>query len=129
MMNVKNSGLAVSAAVSIAVAALTFLVVTGSLTPQRFALACLGVMVVGTIAWSVLLKRSSGGSDEIDTNADGKVQGGKRPKYILVTLLLLWMVASFWMTRGGPWLPRLVGAAVLVLVLVGAILRRTTQAK
>jgi hypothetical protein len=129
IMNVKGSGLAVSAVIVVVVAALTLLVVTGFLTPQRFALAGLGVMVVGAIAWSILLKRSRGGSDEIDTNADGKVQGGERPKYILVTLLLLWLVATFWMTRGGPWGPRLVGAAVLVLVLVGVILRRTTQVK
>ena len=52
-----------------------------------------------------------------------------KKKGVQVALLLgaaFWLVAAFWMTRGGPWIPRLIGAAMFVLFITGTMLRKTS---
>ncbi len=99
----KNTGLAVSVVTVIAVAALVLLVVTGTLNPQGFAIGCVGVMGGSAIAWFILLKRGGGRTDSFNTTGAPKVQSVDKTKYIRVAVLLLLLIASFWITRGGPW--------------------------
>jgi len=41
--------------------------------------------------------------------------------YIRVAVILALLVLSAWATKGGPWLPRLIGASMLVLFLIGTL--------
>ena len=47
--------------------------------------------------------------------------------YIRVAVILALLVLSAWATKGGPWLPRLIGASMLVLFLIGTL--RATVSK
>jgi hypothetical protein len=122
-INMKNTGLAVSVVTAIAVAVLVLLVITGAMNPQGFAIGCVVVMSVSAITWFILLKRGGGRTDSFNTTGASKVQSSDKTKYVRVAVLLLLLVASFWITR--PWAPRLIGASVLVLVLIGTIVRKT----
>ena len=115
--------LAISIVTAIAVAALVLLAITGTLSAPRFAIGCVGVIGVSAVIWFILLKR--GGADSFKTNGVSKAQNGNRAKYVRVAILLLLLIAGFLITRGGPWIPRLLGASVLMLFWIGTIVRKT----
>jgi hypothetical protein len=82
------------------------------------------VMAVAVIVWTVRLKQSNR-STEIPDVATSSSSRSVSKKGVQVALLLLFLVAAFWITRGGPWIPRLIGAAMLVLFITATALRKT----
>lgn len=122
---VKNAEtVAVSVVTTLAVAVLVFLFVTGVLNPQSFAMGCLVVMGISSTIWYVLLKRGSKHADGFEITIEPRHQSSNKTKHVKVAVILLWLVASFWITRGGPWPPRLIGASVVVLFLIGTMLQK-----
>jgi hypothetical protein len=108
----------------IALAVLVFFVATGSLAPRSFGIDCAIVMIISTFTWAFLLKRTRGDLEALNTRNNALAKSGNKSKAVQVALLLLLMFVSFWLTRGGPWVPRLIGASMLVLFLIGTILRK-----
>lgn len=123
----KNINLNVAITVPVLIAALLSLLVLeiqGHLTPQRFAASCALVMISAVVLWSILLPRT-GPLAETSTkppSVDNRKLNKK--KRLQIILVLLWLITATWITRGGPWLPRLVGAAMLLLFATGIILRK-----
>ena len=100
---------------------LTALLIEGRLNQQTFAIGCVIVMVLAVVIWTVLLKRSNRSllSSSSRPNASKK-------KGLQVALLFLFLALGYWMTRGGPWIPRLIGASMLVLFITGTVLRKAS---
>lgn len=118
------SSIGVPALIIVSLSLLTLLEVEGLLTPKRFAVSCVIVMISAGIIWSVCLtKRLNGTSPETSSIDAGQVNNKK--KQIQIAMVLIFLVLATWMTRGGPWLPRLVGAFMLLLFMTGIVLRKT----
>jgi hypothetical protein len=111
----------------IAIATLVFLLLAGVIDWQVFGIANLGVMIVTAIAWHLVLKRESLHTDGFKPTTPTDSRNWDRAKYIRVVVASVWLVVSLWLTRGGPWLPRLVGVSVLVLYLIATITRKRTE--
>lgn len=106
---------------------LTALLIEGRLNQQAFAIGCVIVMVLAVVIWTVLLKRSNqpaGSSNGADSSSP---PNASKKKGLQVALLLLFLALVFWITRGGPWIPRLIGASMLVLFITGIVLRKPSQ--
>jgi cobalamin synthase len=99
---------------------LTALLIEGRLNQQTFAIACVIVMVLAVVTWTVLLKRSNQPAGSSSPPNVSKKKG------LQVALLLLFLALGFWLTRGGPWVPRLIGASMLVLFITGIVLRKAS---
>lgn len=104
---------------------LTTLLIEGRLNQQTFAIGCVIVMVLAVVIWTVLLKRSSQPAGSSDGAGSSSFPNASKKKSLQVVLLLLFLALVFWMTRGGPWIPRLIGASVLLLFTAGITLRKT----
>ena len=125
-IKMKKARLLVPVFLVISLAALVLFVVTGLLNTQGFAMACLGIMIVSAIVWFMLLKRDKERSvNNVDSTNVFQAQSHDRTKYIGVAVLLLLLIVASWLTRGGLLVPRLIGASVLVLFLIGTIVRKT----
>jgi drug/metabolite transporter (DMT)-like permease len=103
---------------------LVLLSVEGRLNPQTFAISCVIVMALAVVIWTVLLKRANRPVQSPDEVASAGPRHVSKKKALQVALLLLFLMAAFWMTRGGPWVPRLIGASMLVLLITGTVLRK-----
>jgi hypothetical protein len=119
----KNGPIAISVATMIALAVLVFFVATGSLAPRSFGIDCAIVIIISTFTWILLLKRPHGDLEALNKGNSALVKSRNRSKSVQVALLLLLLFVSFWFTRGGPWVPRLIDASMLLLFLIGTILR------
>ena len=102
---------------------LTALLLGGTFTPRGFGIAGIAAMVVCGAVWYFALKPFPQ-----PVNADvTRNQGTKisvKGIYIRVAVILALLVFSAWATKGGPWLPRLIGASMLVLFLIGTLRAR-----
>jgi cobalamin synthase len=105
---------------------LTALLTGARLSQQTFAMGCVIVMVLAVITWTVLLKRSNGSPQSSDRATSSSSRNTGKKKGLQVGLLLIFLVIVFWVTRGGPWIPRLIGASVLILFTTGVALRKTS---
>jgi drug/metabolite transporter (DMT)-like permease len=103
---------------------LVLLSVEGRLNPQTFAISCVIAMALAVVIWTVLLKRTNRPVQSPDEVASAGPRNVSKKKALQVAVLLLFLMAAFWMTRGGPWVPRLIGASVLVLLITGTVLRK-----
>jgi len=113
----KNFNLRVAAVVTAGILGLlAALFLGGTLTLRNFGIAGLVVMAVSGAAWYFTLKSSPRRNQEAKMSVKGF--------YIRVAVILALLVFSAWATRGGPWLPRLIGASVLVLFLIGTLRAR-----
>jgi cobalamin synthase len=99
---------------------LTAFLIEGRLNQQTFAIACVIVMVLAVVTWTVLLKRSNQPAGSSSPPNVSKKKG------LQVALLLLFLALVFWLTRGGPWIPRLIGASMLILFITGTVLRKAS---
>ena len=104
---------------------LTTLLIEGRLNQQTFAIGCVIVMVLAVVIWTVLLKRPSQPAGSSDGAGSSSFPNASKKKGLQVVLLLLFLALVFWMTRGGPWIPRLIGASMLLLFTAGITLRKT----
>jgi hypothetical protein len=96
-----------------------------ALNPQTFAISCLIVMALAVVIWTVLLKRANRMFKAPMKLPLVVLANVSKKKALQVALLLLFLMAAFWMTRGGPWVPRLIGASMLVLLITGTMLRKS----
>lgn len=106
-------------ATALAVASLVILLIRGMLAPQGFALCCAVVMVVAAVIWFLLLRTRI---DSSTTLAPNKAR--KRRTMFIVAGLAIFLPISLWATRGGPWLPRLIGTGFLIALLIGNLLQK-----
>lgn len=106
---------------------LTALLIEGRLNQQTFAIGCVIVMVLAVVIWTVLLKRSNQPAGSSDGAGSSSPPNASKKKGLQVALLLLFLALVFWITRGGPWIPRLIGASMLVLFVTGILLRKPSQ--
>jgi hypothetical protein len=102
---------------------ITALFIRGVLTPRGLGIAGLAAMAVCGAVWYFALK-----SFPWPVNANIARNRGTKTSvkglYVRVALILTLLVFSAWATKGGPWLPRLIGASVLVLFLIGTLRAR-----
>jgi len=108
-----------------ALGVLTALLTEGRLSQQAFAMGCVVVMVLAVITWTILSKRSNRSTQSPDMAASPSSPNTGKKKGLQVALLLLFLVIVLWATRGGPWIPRLIGASMLLLFTAGIALRKT----
>ena len=119
--------IAVPVVIAGALGLLTALLIEGRLNQQTFAIGCVIVMVLAVVIWTALLKRSNQFAGSPDGAGSSSPPNASRKKGLQVALLLLFLALAFWMTRGGPWIPRLIGASMLVLFIMGTALRKPSQ--
>jgi hypothetical protein len=93
----------------------------GRINQQAFAVSCVVAMAMAAVVWTAILKRASRPAE-----AGAGTQVGKK-KAVQIALLVLFLVVAFWMTRGGLWVPRLIGASMLILFIIGTALRKPSQ--
>ena len=118
-----NAQLIISGATATAIVVLALLVGLGTINPRNFAIGCIAVISISAIVWFLVLKGRSSEDAQSATSSSRFVQNiGKR--HLLIAGVLVWLVVSFWITRGGPWVPRLVGASVLLLLLLALVVRK-----
>jgi len=119
----KPGSIAIPVVTMIVLAVLVLFVLTGALAPRSFAIVCAVVMIISIFTWTLLLKRTSEDAEALSTTSGAILKSRNISKRVQVALLLLLLIVSFWLTRGGPWVPRLIGASMLVLFLIGTALR------
>lgn len=98
----------------------TTLEVEGVVAPRGFAILCLVAMIVAVVALYRVLRSAS----LVPPPAGGRPRSSERTKWYVLSAAFLWVVLASWLTRGGPWLPRLVGAAVVIAFVAPLMLRR-----
>jgi hypothetical protein len=108
---------------AVIVSALAVLLVGGFLTPRGFGVAVVVVMTVGAFVLYVSLK-SLARQQGSDTSPSQSAKKPAKGLYFRVAIILGLFVVSAFATRGGPLLPRLIGAGVLILFLLGTIIAR-----
>lgn len=111
--------IAIVVLMALTLAALVYVFVNGHLTSRGFAIGCLSIISAACLAWYVLflkfpVRSDSHGKIIVKTDRNSRPQ---RP--IFIAILLLWICLSLWLTRHGPWIPRLIGVSVLVLFAMG----------
>ena len=116
--------IAVPAVIVMALGLLTTLLIVGRLSQQTFAFGCVIVMILAVTIWTTLLKRSNQPAGSSDGTGSSSPPNASKKKGFQVALLLLFLALVFWMTRGGPLVPRLIGASMLVLFTTGVALRK-----
>jgi len=94
----------------------------GALTPRRFGIAGLSAIAVSGAVWYLALNFPPPLDANVSRNQGTKINANGFSVRVAVILALL--VFSAWATRGGPWLPRLIGASMLMLFLIGALRSR-----
>ena len=82
---------------------------------------CIAVAAISFLAFLRAFKAAEQSSnlDAVDRPAQKRDIG----KFIAAALSI-WLIASLWLTRGGPWAPRLVGTIFLGLIIVGQFVKR-----
>jgi len=101
---------------------LAALLIGGILTPRSFGIATLAAMVVCGSVWYPALKYSSLVDARIFECQRTTLRG--KGFYLRLAPFLIILAFGAWATRGGPWLPRLIGATMLSLFFVGALRSR-----
>ena len=98
--------------------------IAGLLEAKVFAVASLAAMAITAFVCIGALNQRPDprGAGELGDHSVARAIQPKMLVRLVVGLVLL--VTSLWLTRGGPWLPRLVRATVLMLYLVGSLLAR-----
>jgi hypothetical protein len=123
----KNLKLRVAVVVNVAIIGLiAVLFIGGALTPRGFGIAGLAAMAVCAVVWYFALKSlrrplnaSVTGNQVTRTNDKGT--------YIRIAVIVALLVFATWASKGGPLLPRLIGASVLMLYLFATLRGRRFQ--
>jgi hypothetical protein len=102
--------------------ALTTLVVTGVITLRIFAWLCLFLMTGSGVVLYRLLRTALPTSGPANPNWILNL----RKRWYVLAAGLLWLIFALWISRGDPWLPRLVGVSVFLLLIIGITARRAS---
>jgi hypothetical protein len=97
----------------------TTLEVAGVVAARGFAILCLVAMIIAGVAFYRVLKSVSTAPP-----AGERPLLSERKRWYVLSAAFVWVVLASWLTRGGPWLPRLVGAAVVVAFVAPLMLRK-----
>ena len=116
----KNLRFQIALATTAAVFAVFAALLTGRmLTPRGFGIAGLVTMTLCGYVWYRALK------SPVSTNAGVSQRQSLTWKdkrvYLRLAPFLIVLAFASWATRGGPWLPRLIGMIMLLLFSVGAV--------
>jgi amino acid transporter len=104
----------------LALIVVTAVEVTGVVALRGFAILCLVAMIIAGVAFIRVFKRVS----PLTPAAEGRPRLSERKRWYVLSAAFLWVVLAFWLTRGGPLLPRLVGSAVVIALVAPLMLRR-----
>jgi hypothetical protein len=104
----------------LALVVFTTLEVAGIVAPRVFAILCLVAMIIAGVASYRVFKSAS----SLPSPTEERPRLSERKRWYVLSAAFLWMVLAFWLTRDGPWLPRLVGAAVVIVFVAPLMLRR-----
>ena len=102
--------------------ALSTLFATRTITPRTFAWLCL-FLITGS---GVILYRLVRAALPMSSPANSNWILNLRKRWYILAAGLLWLIFALWMSRGGPWLPRLVGVSVFLLIITGITARRAS---
>jgi hypothetical protein len=91
-------------------AGLTTLEVAGVITPRVFAILCLAAIIILAVLTSRVFRTALLHSTKVEMRSGPS----RRKRLYVLSAALVWLVIAFWLTRGQPWLPRLMGAAVVI---------------
>ena len=97
----------------------TTLEVAGVVAARGFAILCLVAMIIAGVAFYRVLKSVSTAPPAVE-----RPLLSERKRWYVLSAAFLWVVLAFWLTRGGPLLPRLVGSAVVIALVAPLMLRR-----
>jgi hypothetical protein len=100
----------------LALVVFTTLEVAGVVAARGFAILCLVAMIIAGVAFYRVLKSAS--------QLPHQPRLSERKRWYVLSATFVWVVLASWLTRGGPWLPRLVGAAVVIAFVAPLMLRR-----
>jgi hypothetical protein len=98
----------------------TTLEVAGIVAPRVFAILCLVATTIAGVALYRVFKSAS----SLPSPTEERPQLNERNRWYVLSAAFLWVVVASWLLRGGPWLPRLVGAAVVIVFVAPLMLRR-----
>ncbi len=98
--------------------ALVALINGGILTPRSFGIAGLAAMIVCGSMWYCALKYFSPVDARVSERQSTTLEG--KEFHLRLASFLIVLTFGAWASRGGPWLPRLVGVIVLLLFCIGA---------
>ena len=121
-MNLKGPRATIWVALGLALALIMFttLGVARVVAPRGFAILCLGAMIIAGVAFYRVFKSAF----PLPPPTGERNRLSERKRWYVLSGAVLWVALALWLTRGGPWLPRLVGAAVVIAFLAPFILRR-----
>jgi hypothetical protein len=125
----KTTAIAVTVATVLAMSTLVLLFLAGLVDSRSFGFGGLAVMTIGAVAWYLLFKRERARSDGSKPSVLAVSPISANAKRVRVAIILLWFLIATWDTRHEPWPPRLVGSFFLGLILIGTLLRKTTDTK
>ena len=120
-LNVKTpTGIAqVALGLVLALIVVTALEVAGVVAPRGFSILCLVAMIIaGAAFYRVFMSVSP-----LAPPAEERTRLSERKRWYVLSAAFVWVVLASWLTRGGPGLPRLVGAAVVVAFVAPLMLR------
>jgi hypothetical protein len=93
--------------------------VAGNLNPRMFAILCLVVVGVSVMVCTRVLRSEP---FVLAPRSNTPLRAAFYYVQIAVFLFLLW--CDLWGPKGAPWAPRIVGAVVLLLFLLGLVIQR-----
>jgi hypothetical protein len=89
---------------------LTTLGVAGIITLRLFGILCLAAIIIFAILISRVIRKAS----LLSATTEARLGPSKRKRLFVLSATLVWLIFAAWLTRGEPWFPRLIGAAVVI---------------
>jgi hypothetical protein len=117
MSSAKRSFYVLSAGIFLTIMVLIAISVAGIISSQVFAILTLSVLGLGSIALAFLLRARLAA---IRPAHDLQPQRRSTLKYLRLVTLVIVMIVAFWLTRGEPLWPRVIGFSVGIFLLIGA---------
>jgi hypothetical protein len=122
-----SKSLVMALATALAMGILVVLEVNEILSPRGFAAWSVAVMAVAAAIWFLVLKSVRKMRSNDEPVSSPQIRGGGYKKVFVATALAVFLVFSLWGTRGGPWLPRLIGSCFLAALIIGNLLRKPSR--
>ena len=122
-----NSRIFVLIGLCTVIGVLVSLQLANAIGQQLFAIFVMAAMILAVAGLYILFKREKATNKDDREASPGNSQYTTKSKYVWTGLLALWVIFCFWMTKGQPWLPRLIGASVLVSYFVLRMKRKRAK--
>jgi hypothetical protein len=122
-----NKSVVMALATALAMGILVVLVVNEILSPRGFAVCSVFVMAVAAAIWFLVLKSARKIRSNDEPVGSPQIRDSGYKKVFVAIALAVFLAFSLWGTRGGPWLPRLIGSCFLVALIIGNLLRKPSR--